>query len=87
MTRGRRFTTHGARFKYTVFGTGYSYTVHDLRYMLYGTLYAVHGTRYSLLGTQRYTIHDTCLHGYAAFVIGGNPIDSSGSLPSLPCIG
>ena len=34
----------------------------------------------------QYTIHDTYLHGYAAVIIRGNLIDSSGCLSTLPCI-
>ena len=82
---GRRFTTHGTWFKYTVLGTWYSYTVHGPRYMLYSTLCTV---PWNMALASWYTVvHDTCLHEYAAVIIGGNLIDSSGGLPSLPCIG
>ena len=87
MTPGGRFTANGARCTVQVHGVQYTVLVYGPRYMHYGTLYTVHGTRYLLHGTQCYTVHDTCLHGYAAFIIRGNLIDSSGSLPSLPCIG
>ena len=77
-------SVHDTRYMVQVHGARNMVLVYGPRYMLYSTLCTVPWNM--ALASWYKVVHGTCLHGYAAVIIGGNLTDSSGCLSTLPCI-